>query len=104
MGIMNPMRYIMHNKIEDEEFLWIYNKDILIRNYFSNAIRLPGPYQIFGCINYKGNELKLDVSRNEIISGHDSLFNEIKTIVLKNEIDVLNDREVIDAIKNMLNI
>lgn len=76
----------------------VYYKDILVNNFHGLYFVLPDEYNIMGYINYKGNDLKLDVSRNTIIQGKNILNNEINKIILQYKYE----KEEIAVKKNIL--
>lgn len=61
----------------------LYYKNILVKDFRSISAQLPFKYEVFGLIDYLGDDLKLDVSRNEIINGHGKLNLEFNIILLK---------------------
>lgn len=70
----------------DDHPVSLYYKDIMVRDFKPLSIALHLPYQIFGFINYYGKDLRLDVSRNEVIDGSDFLQQEFENIIIKGRI------------------
>lgn len=83
-GLYNEMRFGRVSSLE-KEFAptYLYYKDILVKDFRFVRAFLPYAYEIFGYINYKGKDLKLDVSRNEIIGGNHNINVEFNKTLLK---------------------
>ncbi len=81
-GFYGQFRY--RNYLNDKEFcpVYLYNKDILVRDFRAIRCYLPEESEIFGYINYNGQKIKLDVSRNEIIEGAFYLQKDFSDIIL----------------------
>ena len=75
-------RYRFFEDKEQREFFF-YNKGIYISNFSGIRCPIPYPLDAIGYINYTGQNVKLDVSRNNIISGHFELQQELSVILLK---------------------
>lgn len=61
----------------------LYYKDILIKDFRAIYAQIPFKYHVFGVFNYLNNDLKLDVSRNEVIGGYNKLLQEFNRIIFK---------------------
>ena len=81
---------------------YLYYKDILVRDFRMVRGFIPYAYEIFGYINYKGKDLKLDVSRNEIIGGYKNLSNEFNKILLRYKKETETDVTVLKFLDKML--
>ena len=88
---------------QDKRTAYLYYKDIFVRDFDPLRIALPLPYEIFGYINYLGKDIRLDVSRNEIIGGIDNLNVEFESVILKNRIEQEQNQEVKNLLQKMLN-
>lgn len=75
-------RYKFYEDIERREFFF-YNKGIYISNFRGICCPIPYPLDAIGYINYTGQNVKLDVSRNNVISGYLELKQELSVILLK---------------------
>jgi hypothetical protein len=93
-------RYYLSNK--DYGPAYFYNKDILVRDFRGLRCNLPDEYDIFGYINYLGQKIKLDVSRNEIIEGYPNLFKEFTLIILQYKILQEKNLEIKHFLEKML--
>lgn len=78
--IWRPYRFF--DDTEKHEFFF-YNKGIYISDFRRIKCLIPYPFDAIGCINYTGDKVKLDVSRNKIISGYYDLQQELSIILLK---------------------
>lgn len=81
---------------------YLYYKDILVRDFRMVRGFIPYAYEIFGYINYKGKDLKLDVSRNEIIGGYKNLSNEFNKMLLRYKKETETDVTVLKFLDKML--
>lgn len=81
----------------------LYYKNILVKDFRSISAQLPYDYEIFGLIDYLGDDLKLDVSRNEIIGGYNKLSYEFNSILLKYFISKEQTAEKKELLKSILN-
>ena len=97
-------RYYSRGYNEPEEFS-LYNKDILVRDFPGIDFRLPYEFERcegFGYINYFGNDLKLNVSRNEIIEGNNILRKEATIALLKAKLKNETNETTIRFLKSMI--
>lgn len=97
-------RYYSRGYNEPEEFS-LYNKDILVRDFPGIDIRLPYEFEKcegYGYINYFGNDLKLNVSRNEIIEGNAILRKEIILTLLKAKLEKETNTITTKFLKSMI--
>lgn len=76
------LMYMYGSDLYKQEF-FVYNKGILIRNFRGISCGVPAAIKPLGYINYIGDEIKLDVSRNSIIEGIDKMGKELTCILLK---------------------
>ncbi len=60
-----------------------YNKGILVRDYHGILCNIPAALDVSAVINYLENGIRLDVSRNNIISGSARLQKELSIVFLK---------------------
>lgn len=67
---------------KQQEFFF-YNKGIYISDFRGIRCSIPYPLEAIGYINYTGQNVRLDVSRNNIISGYTELQQELSIILLK---------------------
>ena len=74
--------YRFFEDTERREFFF-YNKGIYISDFRGIKCPIPYPLDAIGYINYKGQKVKLDVSRRNIISGYPELQQELSIILLK---------------------
>ena len=84
---------------------YFYNKDILVKDFRGVEFELPYNYEeceIRGFLNYTGNNLKLDVSRNEIIEGEKFIRKSIRTFILQQKIKFEKSSQMIDILKCMI--
>ena len=70
---------------------FFYNKGILIKSFIGVSCLLPYAYNSYGFINFSCDGVKLDVSRNYIIEGHETVKNELSNIVLRHMLTQSND-------------
>lgn len=80
----------------------LYYKGILVSDFTGMEILTPYPYRAVGYIDYIGDHLKLDVSRNEIIEGYPYLNAEVLKSLLKFELSMEKHNDVRDFIEQML--
>ena len=62
---------------------YFYNRGVWIKYIGYFCCFLPNAYKLFGVVNYYGDKIKLDVSRNYIISDEETLKYELVNIILK---------------------
>lgn len=87
----------------DRENFMFYNKGILVKDFFGFSCWLPVAFKLRAVINYISDGIKLDVSRNSIISNRKIIQHEVEAIILKYilEKETANDRmELITAMIN----
>ncbi len=96
-------RYRYHFKNQECGPAYFYNKDILVRDFRGLRCSLPDEYDIFGYVNYLGQDIKLDVSRNEINEGYSSLIKEFSSMVLKYKLSEENNPDIKWILEKMLN-
>ena len=78
-GIWRPYRYMAN--IENRDFFF-YNREILVDQFRGISCPIPFPLEAIGYVNYTGNHVKLDVSRNSIINGYKELQWEFAQMLL----------------------
>ena len=102
-GLYNEMRFGRVSSPE-KEFAptYLYYKDILVKDFRFVRAFLPYAYEIFGYINYKGKDLKLDVSRNEIIGGNHNVNVEFNKTLLKYKKEKEKDIKVSKFLEKIL--
>lgn len=102
-GLYNEMRFGRVSSPE-KEFAptYLYYKDILVKDFRFVRAFLPYAYEIFGYINYKGKDLKLDVSRNEIIGGNHNINVEFNKTLLKYKKEKEKDIKVSKFLEKIL--
>ena len=96
-------RYRYHFKNQECGPAYFYNKDILVRDFRGLRCSLPDEYDIFGYVNYLGQDIKLDVSRNEIIEGYSGLIKEFASMVLKFKVSEEKNPNIKFMLEKMLN-
>lgn len=89
--------FVRDEDIEKIDF-YFYNRGIWIRRYGFTYCRLPYAFKCMGVVDYYGDDIKLDVSRNMIISGDLKLSYEFANIILK----YMKDKESRAEFKVML--
>lgn len=94
---MLNMEYIMLKPLESNNYRWRYDlsdeyesyplyfyfKDVFVRKFDIYFYALPISYEIFGVIGSNNKEIKLDVSRNNIIFGDEFIKKAILIQILK---------------------
>jgi len=85
--------FVRDEDIEKSSF-YFYNRGIWIRRYGFTYCRLPYAFKCMGVVDYYGDDIKLDVSRNMIISGERKLSYEFANIILKYMEDKENSAEL----------
>lgn len=68
---------------EERESLVFYNKGIMVKNVYALACRLPAELRLRAVINYREQGIKLDVSRNNILSSRKDIQREIEGVMLQ---------------------
>ena len=70
---------------EDSDKLdfFFFNRGVWIKDFRFLTCYIPYSLKTFGVVNYYGEEIKLDVSRNSVIAGRSHLKNELANTVLK---------------------
>ena len=99
--VFESFMYPFHPDLYKTEFFF-YNKDILINDFRGIVCGIPAAFHPYGFINYLGNDIKLDVSRNTIIEGHLKLRNEITLLLLKYLKNNTKDEQFIEMIEKMI--
>lgn len=94
--------YSFQSDLYKTEFFF-YNKDILIKNFRGISCGIPAAFRPLGYINYLGNDIKLDVSRNTIIEGRHALRKELTLILLKYLRDKNQNEQFLEMIDKMIN-
>lgn len=72
----------------------LYYKDILVKDFRVISAIVPYNFSVCGYINYAGTDLRLDVSRNEIIEGEKLLDKEFNKTILKYKRDKESDPQI----------
>ena len=85
----------------DKREFFFYNKGIFISDFRGINCPIPYPLDAIGYINYVGQDIKLDVSRKNIISGYTSLRKGLTLILLKFLKEQINNNQ---ALLEMINI
>ncbi len=85
----------------DKREFFFYNKGIFISDFRGINCPIPYPLDAIGYINYVGQDIKLDVSRKNIISGYTSLRKGLTLILLKFLKEKINNNQ---ALLEMINI
>ena len=102
-GLYNRMRFGRAYSPEKEfASTYLYYKDILVRDFRFVRAFIPYAYEVFGYINYKGRDLKLDVSRNEIIEGNHNINMEFTKTLLKYKKEREKNLQVLKFIDKIL--
>lgn len=60
-----------------------YNKGILVRDYHGTLCNIPAALEVSAVINYMETGIRLDVSRNNVISGSVKLQTELTKVFIK---------------------
>lgn len=99
-SLWHPHRYSLDN---DNRDFFFYNKEILVDRFIGLSCLVPFSLEVIGYINYLGNYVKLDVSRNSIIQGFSELEWQMTLILLKyiKDNEKIND-EVLSIINKMI--
>lgn len=94
--------YRFSEDIERPEFFF-YNKGIYISDFGGIKCPIPYPLDAIGYINYTGQNVKLDVSRNNVISGRLKLQQELSIILLNySKEKIVENNELIVLINAMI--
>ena len=86
----------------DKESVLFYNKGIWIKEMFYVACLLPAAFKMQAVINYKAHGIKLDVSRNRILSGRKQIDWAVSEIMLQYMLSKGVDAKQEPLIKSML--
>lgn len=89
----------------DKKEFFFYNKEILVDQFHRISCLIPYALDAIGYVNYNGKGIRLDVSRNSIISGYEMLKFELSLVLLKymKESEISKDRILmIDGMINYL--
>jgi len=79
--------------VRERENFAFYNKGILVKDYHGTICNIPAALDISAVINYLENGIRLDVSRNNIISGTAQLRRELSIVLLKYLRELEKDHE-----------
>lgn len=96
-GIWRPYRYM--SDVENRDFFF-YNREILIDHFRGISCAIPCALEAIGYINYTGSYIKLDVSRNSVISGYKELQWEMSLVLLKHIKAVKEPNEDLQVVIN----
>lgn len=93
--------YYRESDIDNIDF-YFYNRGVWIKHFRYLSCLLPFALKIFGVVNYYGDNIKLDVSRNSIIDGHSCLKNELANIILKHMKDKCHDPKLSEMLECLI--
>ena len=96
-GIWRPYRYM--SDVENRDFFF-YNREIFIDQFRGISCPIPCALEAIGYVNYTGSHIKLDVSRNSVISGYKELQWEMSLILLKHIQALKNPNDDLQVIIN----
>lgn len=96
-----PMPFL--ENIHDKDMsLLLYCKDIYVQEIFYYEYIGLSEYNIFGLIRCDSNEIKLDVSRNNLIKGEKLIKKELSKILLMHHMQTEKNNIINEAYKEMI--
>ena len=85
----------VYSDLLDERTAFFYHKDILVRDFRYLVAMIPLLQgELYGYINYMGDDIKLSVSRNDIIEGRIAVQQEFSRVLLSHAIRNAESEEV----------
>lgn len=91
-----------HSKGDLEMAFLLYNKGVYVNDFRRFRCPYPAPVKGAGYIQYFGNELRLDVSRKNLIAGEAVLENQITQILLRDLKEKIEDAGLKQVVGEML--
>lgn len=79
-----------------------YNKGILVKDFYGLHCNIPAPFDVSAVINFKDQGIKLDVSRNNIISGVKQIRSELIKVIIKYLRDQESDSDRVAMLDTMI--
>lgn len=94
--------YYYRDSDSDKLDFYFYNKGVWIQYFRYMYCQLPYALKVLGFVNYHGDGVKLDVSRNAIIGGQKRIRNEFANIILSFMKDNSTDPEWSEMLEHMI--
>lgn len=96
--------FYYYGRTEDIEKIdfYFYNRGIWIRRFGFAYCKLPYAFRCMGTVDYYGDDIKLDVSRNSLIEGEVKLSHEFANIILKHMQNKEEDPEFKTMLQRMI--
>lgn len=94
-------RRSLTDSIIDNEFCF-YNKGIFVDTLPRTPLVTPYPSDILGYVNYLGDKVKLNVSRNSVNSGQTEIAAEVTQIILKYKLQNEADKDMKAILKKLI--
>lgn len=79
-----------------------YNNGIFVDTLPRTPLETPYHADILGYANYLGDKIKLDVSRNSVISGQAEIADEVTQIILKYKLQNETDNDIKTILKSLI--
>lgn len=100
----SPWFYHRHAISQNSKFNFYY-KDILVNDFKGGIFCVPYRYldfEAYGFLNYNDENIKLDVSRNEVIEGRNLVDKKITSIILKHKLETEKNNDFAELLSHMI--